>query len=220
MISTPIVGNAPAIESPLRHAIVAATTGRQNLATIAVSTAAFVACAIPAARGSDRSRGCTESGVAHNELSCASRLDDIDAVLSKGGITRGDRVALVERVRDEQPIEGVTVVPWQGADPQRRCKPDIDDVNSGTSQLSREPQLGGRFELELSERLLDRNLPRHDDAHGDFVGAVFQYSARVGLQSVGISDGPQENMRVDEHLHDGSSPKAAAMSGGSWSKSG
>lgn len=39
-----------------------------------------------------------------------SRFDDIDAVLSKGRIVRGDGVAFVERVRDEQAIEWITAV--------------------------------------------------------------------------------------------------------------
>src|SRR5436190_11522886 len=103
-----------------------------------------------------------------------------DAVLFEQAITRRDREPGFERVRHQQPVERIAVVPGQGAHAHGRADLHRQRLDSRTLEDPREPSLCGLVEVELSERLLDRNLPGGYGARIDLVSAVFYRHPALG----------------------------------------
>lgn len=61
----------------------------------------------------------------------SSRFQDRNAVRRERVVVRHDRILLLERMRDEQPVERITVMPGERSDTECRREPELRDFETG-----------------------------------------------------------------------------------------
>src|SRR6266536_862947 len=139
---------------------------------------------------------------------------DRHGIARDAGVARQECEALVLRLRHQHTVERIVMVTRQrtgdgGVLELDRQPPDPALVERSQQVLRR---------LQLSERPLDRDLPRTRGA-GEHLGLVRDQEPRLLRQRRIVGQPPQQDVGVEQKPHDPSPRNAAAIPDGSSSKS-
>src|SRR5678815_4496128 len=128
-----------------------------------------------------------------------------------------DRQALDLRLRDQQSIEWISVMRWQGPDMQRVRVFDRKPDHAARAQSRRDVSRRRFRQRQLAKRVLDRDLPGTGCGQEQIVTGIEQQVASLGTKAGGLGLHPQPALGIEQKLH--GSKSARTSSGSGWSNS-
>ncbi len=138
--------------------------------------------------------------------------------ISRGVPVFGDKAGILrDRLRDEQAIEGITVMPRQIHECQEMCRADVERSKSLALDSVRDLLQVG---FQLSDANLHGDFPERCHTDEDVVAGISEEIPCPRRKSVIVTQPPKKRMRVQEEPHSSSRSMAASTSAGSVSKSG
>ena len=127
--------------------------------------------------------------------------DASDAVLREDCVCRDDPQLLLERLRDQQPVERVAVVEGQARDAGRVPQVDRQGLKAVDGELLGHEAVERALDSQLAEAHLDRELPGARDAHEALVARAPDGATRLSGELPACSHPPQEGVGVEQELH-------------------
>src|SRR6185312_8347167 len=148
----------------------------------------------------------------HARRANASRANGLDVVAPERGVGGENGQLLELRLRHEQAVERIAVMPRQRRDVQGVTRQHRERSDRRAHHESRNVRCRRLRQRQLAERELDRNLPRAGRRQHQLVVGRDDNRAALFREPLGCRHHPEPDVRVEQNSHDS---KASRSSGGS-----